>query len=277
MSRRRNTPKLTPIWLPYVRDRLADWKNDLGRRTAIASGQPLDDSWRIGEPLRSSPIWWVSRDMATLAADTAEAGDLPDVQPPSDTGFMVFQDGLPFRLQDYPDGRSCSVDAISWARFAIDQGTTLVTEVFSREPAFTRECDPRLPIGYVTFAHGSRPGILEDVLKAAWALSQQPSISETRAPKVTPLDRVPARYERKEIPQVRMLLLRENLHRPGEPAEPGEKTREYTHRWIVRGFWREQPYGKNHALRRRQWIPPFVKGPADKPLIRKETVRIWRR
>lgn len=47
-------------------------------------------------------------------------------------------------------------------------------------------------------------------------------------------------------------------------------------RWIVRGFWREQPYGKGHALRRRQWIPPFVKGPSDKPLIRKETVRILR-
>ena len=217
MSRRKSKPKLTPIWLPYVRDRLADWKDDLGRKTAIASGQPLDDSWRIGEPLRSSPIWWVSRDMATLAADTAEAGDLPDVQPPSDTGFMVFQDGLPFRLKDYPDGRSCSVDAISWGKYAISQGTTLITEAFSR----------------------------------------QPSISETRAPRVTPLDRVPARYERTEIPRVMMLTLRENLHRPGEKAEPGEKTREYTHRWIVRGFWREQPYSKKRALRRRQWTRPM--------------------
>ena len=277
MSRRRSTPKLTPIWLPWIRDRLADWKDDLGRRTAIAGGLPLDDSWRIGDRLRSSPVWWVSRDMATLAADTAEAGGLPDVQPPSDTGFMVFQDGLPFRLQDYPDGRSCSVDAISWAKFAIGEGTTLITEAFSREPAFVKECNPRLPIGYVTFAHGSKPGILEDVLKAAWALSEQPAISEIRTPKATPLDRVPARYKQKEIPQVKMLLLRENLHRPGENAEPDEKTREYTHRWIVRGFWREQPYGRNHALRRRQWIPPFVKGPSDKPLIRKETVRIWRR
>ena len=277
MSRHKSTPKLTPIWLPYIRDKLADWKNDLGRRTAIASGQPLDDSWRIGEPLRSSPIWWVSRDMATLAAETAEAGDLPDVRPPSVTGFMVFQDGLPFRLQDYPDGRSCSVDAIEWTVTPIGQtGTALVTEVFSKESAFVGECDPRLPLGYVTFAHGSRPGILEGVLKAAWALSQQPSISDTRAPRVTPLDRVPARYEQTEITRVRMLLLRENLHRPGEQAEPGEKTREYSHRWIVRGFWREQPYGKGHALRRRQWIPPFVKGPADKPLIRKKTVHILR-
>ena len=35
--------------------------------------------------------------------------------------------------------------------------------------------------------------------------------------------------------------------------------------------------GPDHSLRRRQWIPPFVKGPADKPLVCKETVRIWKR
>lgn len=36
--------------------------------------------------------------------------------------------------------------------------------------------------------------------------------------------------------------------------------------------------GSSHTarLRRRQWIPPFVKGPADKPLVCKDTVRIWR-
>lgn len=277
MSKRRRTPKLTPLWLPYIRDRLADWKDDLGMRTATALGRPTGDgSWRIGDVLRSSPIWWVSRDMGTLAADTADAGDLPGVDPPSDTGIMFFQDSLPFRLQDYPEGRSCTVDAIQWSTVRPGEKSFLFAEVYSREQSYVQACDPHLPVGYVTLAHGDRPSILTDVLKAAWALSRQPSISETRTPKATPLDRMPARYAREEIPRVKMLILRENLHRPGEKAEPSEKTREYTHRWIVRGFWREQPYGKGHALRRRQWIPPFVKGPADKPLIRKETVRILR-
>lgn len=60
-------------------------------------------------------------------------------------------------------------------------------------------------------------------------------------------------------------------------AEYERVRREYSHRFIVRGFWRDQVYGPNHSLRRRQWIPPFVKGPSDKPLICKETVRIWKR
>ena len=73
-------------------------------------------------------------------------------------------------------------------------------------------------------------------------------------------------------------VLRENLHCPGGSADDDERVRrEYSHRFIVRGFWRDQAYGPNHSLRRRQWIPPFVKGPADKPLICKETVRIWKR
>lgn len=88
---------------------------------------------------------------------------------------------------------------------------------------------------------------------------------------------LPPRFD-PEIRKVKMLVLRENLHRPGESSDNDEQVRrEYTHRFIVRGFWRNQAYGPDHSLRRRQWIPPFVKGPADKPLICKETVRIWKR
>lgn len=34
-------------------------------------------------------------------------------------------------------------------------------------------------------------------------------------------------------------------------------------RFMVRGFFRNQPYGPNHSLRRRQWIEPYWKGPDD--------------
>lgn len=45
---------------------------------------------------------------------------------------------------------------------------------------------------------------------------------------------------------------------------------------IVSGHWREQPCGPNHGERRRQWIAPYVKGPRDKPLVLKDTVRVLR-
>lgn len=36
--------------------------------------------------------------------------------------------------------------------------------------------------------------------------------------------------------------------------------------FLVRGHWRNQAHGPKHTLRRRQWIEPFWKGPADAPI-----------
>jgi hypothetical protein len=47
--------------------------------------------------------------------------------------------------------------------------------------------------------------------------------------------------------------------------------REWTHRWVVRGHWRNQWY-PSEGVHRMVWIAPFVKGPEDKPLIVKDTV-----
>jgi len=43
----------------------------------------------------------------------------------------------------------------------------------------------------------------------------------------------------------------------------GGTSRSLIHRFIVRGHWRNQSYGEARALRRRQWIDPFWKGPTD--------------
>lgn len=49
----------------------------------------------------------------------------------------------------------------------------------------------------------------------------------------------------------------------------GESSVEWSHRWIVRGHWRWQPFknleGKDDV--KRIWIAPFMKGPDDKPLV----------
>lgn len=54
----------------------------------------------------------------------------------------------------------------------------------------------------------------------------------------------------------------------GDHASPGG-TVDWSHRWIVSGFWRRQflPSVRSH---RWQWIAPYVKGPAEKPLVLKE-------
>ena len=49
---------------------------------------------------------------------------------------------------------------------------------------------------------------------------------------------------------------------------------EWSHRWMVRGHWRDQPCGPGRASRRLTWIDPYIKGPADKPLDIRPT--IWK-
>ena len=52
-----------------------------------------------------------------------------------------------------------------------------------------------------------------------------------------------------------------------QPADGTEQTqREYTHRWVVSGHWRNQACGPKSGDRRLTYILPYVKGPDDKPL-----------
>lgn len=70
------------------------------------------------------------------------------------------------------------------------------------------------------------------------------------------------------------------LRRPrGHEADPeGERLRDvnWTHRWIVRGHWRQQWYPsiKGH---RQKWIGAYEKGPEDLPLVIRERVWNWDR
>lgn len=58
----------------------------------------------------------------------------------------------------------------------------------------------------------------------------------------------------------------------GDGEERG--TRHYTHRWIVRGHWRNQPYKDGY---RQKYIGSYVKGPKDLDLIVKQRVWNWDR
>lgn len=53
-------------------------------------------------------------------------------------------------------------------------------------------------------------------------------------------------------------------------------TREYRHRWIVRGHWRNQYYPSRND-HRPIWIDPHLAGPEDKPLLGGERVNVLRR
>ena len=79
-------------------------------------------------------------------------------------------------------------------------------------------------------------------------------------------------------PTVRYIDLRRARTEPSDHTddEPRTSTREYRHRWIVRGHWRNQWYPSRND-HRPIWIDPHFAGPEDKPLLGGERVNVLRR
>lgn len=89
--------------------------------------------------------------------------------------------------------------------------------------------------------------------------------------------RAPVEGRTREPDRVTLVDLRPLRQVDMSADEQGEGGREYRHRWIVRGHWRQQPHGPARSLRRLTYVEPFIKGPPDAPLLASERVMVWRR
>lgn len=111
---------------------------------------------------------------------------------------------------------------------------------------------------------------LDTLPKAIWRLMQQQIavISESRPDR--PTRRRMEKAGVKKESTIRLVTLRRLKIR--EVPEGEAQPRDWTHRWMVSGHWRNVwlPSTKRHRL---TWIAPFVKGPEHKPLVMKPTVR----
>lgn len=96
-----------------------------------------------------------------------------------------------------------------------------------------------------------------------WRIGQQIVPVQERAQRQFRRDARRHGLERDEVAVLR--LRRSNIRYDGEPEGEGN----WSHRWMVRGHWRNAWYPslKQH---RQVWIAPHVKGPDDKPLILKD-------
>lgn len=75
------------------------------------------------------------------------------------------------------------------------------------------------------------------------------------------------------VPYLVELRRQSVTHRPTDDRSAG---REWTHRWIVRGHWRNQWY-PSEGRHRQKFIGGYVKGPEDLPLVIRERVWNWNR
>ena len=84
------------------------------------------------------------------------------------------------------------------------------------------------------------------------------------------------RQERAGMPsEVLVIQFRKTRYTSEEGGE--ERNVNWSHRWIVGGHWRWQPYkdpASGGEIKKRIWISPYVKGPDDKPLKTKERVYV---
>lgn len=107
--------------------------------------------------------------------------------------------------------------------------------------------------------------IRPDIFRALCYLLRQRIAQETVQQPDRPTRRRLAREGREAAP-VRVISIR-----GASASGGGDGSREYVHRWIVRGHWRRQWYpsiGQNRPI----WITPYVKGPDDAPLLGGEKV-----
>lgn len=115
------------------------------------------------------------------------------------------------------------------------------------------------------------------VLAAFWTLMHQEGIASrivhkaergaARRTQRAGLDRATA-----DVQVVTLRKLERTEHPPDDEDHPGV---EWTHRWLVAGHWRWQPYGPQRSLRRLTYVRPHVKGPEHLPLHVPTRVNAW--
>ncbi|MCF1592462.1 hypothetical protein [Streptomyces muensis] len=114
------------------------------------------------------------------------------------------------------------------------------------------------------------------LIQATWLLMGQSLATSERVAADRASRRRIQRIDRDYGTEVRLIRLRRaRTDRGADPAErPG--TREYQHRWVVKGHWRDQWY-PSRGTHKPIWISPYIAGPEDAPLIGGEKVFVLAR
>lgn len=74
------------------------------------------------------------------------------------------------------------------------------------------------------------------------------------------------RAQRHGVPEPRVKIVRLRRRDERTPRNPDVQPVEWAHRWIVEGHWRNQWY-PSIQQHRPKYIPSYIKGPSDKPLV----------
>lgn len=254
--------KVGPSGMPRLRDAveraLAATPRD---RTSTILGLP-EPVWSPPMAARRASLFWVSEDMSAVAASAGSTlpPDAPQA-PPANVGLIVWAKPID---DPAPLMGDALVHGVLWWS---EQGTIWHCWVTSLDPVKVGPpMELTAPSGEVM---PTRVGV---TLLATWTLMMQP-LAVTRTIHRTPPRGKKGSVKRPPLP-VSIIALRPRV--TTGTVDEGESDRNYSVRWVVRGYWRNQPVGTEKKERRLTWVTPHVKGPEDAPL-RTERVHVWRR
>ena len=304
---------LRPADVVHIRNQMVYWWSQPGlwqQRYALQGRRPMEGYDHVPLEAESARTWmeigfkdadlfYVSPEMSNLTAQLAST--IPDAlpQPPVKRGFVVFAKSIPGT--DAESGSVIYTTAFLWQPVETVMGPCIGIETYAwRDLVHTwrmmsdeskiqfRQAMPmRLhPTGGQEWPEKSETSdfsaipasneqmeasMLEDrrVLSTFWALCSQKIAVETPFVPDRGMRRQAQREGWRSIPKVRIIRLREQTtkRKDGPTSEV-----EWSHRWLVGAHWRNQWYASTQE-HRPKLIEAYVKGPEDKPLVVRDTVR----
>lgn len=303
-------PVVNPRNLPEVRHNLSIWNNlilpkiylqyikaskqrNVPKNMSEDSAAAYLASSEVGR-LELADLFFVTPEMTSLAQGAAETMPPFQLLPediPTKFGFIVFPQTI--AINPDPQGEvhlaaacwgtwhNCPpqwlYDGI-WISFYSDIELTTGQPIVNGNPTFILDGEAQIPF------NAPNPFDLQKdhpyqaamrIIRTAWVLMQQKGLSEISIVQA-------ARAARRRLERVIDVPLKGvqviGLRRFSSELIGSEETekREYFHRWIVNGHWRQQWYPSIEA-HRPIWISPYVKGPEDAPFNPQQKVFSWRR
>jgi hypothetical protein len=146
-------------------------------------------------------------------------------------------------------------------------GNMLYSEIQSRDGHVFHFIDPPTLVADAEWLAGSPQAFLDHGDKEAMALKNRLLLNLFDYIECDHGQAELALAMRQRFQRERTIHLGRDIHLPS----PGKFLRSLStdrlwsieHRYMVRGHWRMQPHGPDRSLRKRIWILPFWKGPAD--------------
>ena len=275
----RRKSRLTARTLPLLRDDIYETLAIIGAYEDQRQDDeaPAVHDWELFgiqmRTIRDAQLWWVSPDMTAVVRaaypDVPMEGKISDYTPALG-GVLIWEGGLGIESVS-EEGEVVPVVGAWWHFVDLDAPAGSIIPLV-RDPDSAQGVAPHLS------KEGNRDleVILMKALITTWLLSDQPTVA-TRTTERSDVRRAWVPKQQATPSEITVATLRRINRDSDESTTSGGERGPYSHRFLVRGHWRNQVCGPRRTMRKPTWVVPYVKGPEDAPFQAKDKINVWRR